>query len=407
MSAAGTPAGGFVLDDRMATRRATAGPDGPIRVLHVVLNIHEGGLERVVGDLVRGLDPARFEQHVLALTHLGRLSKGLDEHARLHVASPLPRWSMIRPGTLARDIREIAPDVVHTHSGVWYKASLAARMAGVRFVVHTDHGRRSPDPWSDRFVDGLAARRTDCVIAVSDELGRQLTRSVVRGRCEVRRIPNGIDVARFTRKRPGPRLRTELGIAAGAPVIGSIGRLYPIKRYDLMIDAFTRLRAAYRGPAAPVLVIAGDGPERGALERMAARPELGGSVHILGWREDVDVLHEAFDVFTMSSRSEGTSIGLLEALSAEICPVVTDVGGNSAVLGEELRHRLCAPEDADALARAWSDALADPDARERDGALGRGQVEARFSLARMVRDHEALYEAGVGAHRRTHATGNG
>jgi glycosyltransferase involved in cell wall biosynthesis len=114
-------------------------------------------------------------------------------------------------------------------------------------------------------------------------------------------------------------------------------------------------------------------------------------VRWLGWRDDIAHLHEAFTLFTMSSRSEGTSISLLEAMSAGLCPVVTDVGGNAAVLGDDLRHRLVPPCDPDALASAWLAALRDADARENDGRAARARVVSAFTLEAMVRTYERLY----------------
>ena len=149
-----------------------------VRVLHVVQSLNYGGMERVVSDLILHADKDRFEQHLLCLEYLGRFSEGLEGVAGLHVASPMSRASMINPAALARDIARIAPDVVHTHSGVWYKASRAARKAGVRALIHTEHGRRSPDPWLDRVLDGAAARRTDAIVAVSERLAGELPRAL-------------------------------------------------------------------------------------------------------------------------------------------------------------------------------------------------------------------------------------
>jgi glycosyltransferase involved in cell wall biosynthesis len=94
----------------------------------------------------------------------------------------------------------------------------------------------------------------------------------------------------------------------------------------------------------------------------------------------------------MSSRSEGTSVSLLEAMSAGLCPVVTDVGGNAAVLGDGLRHRLVPTERPDALATAWLDALTDCERRQADGAAGRVRVTQKFPLDTMVQEYERLYE---------------
>ncbi|HET7585750.1 MAG TPA: glycosyltransferase [Gemmatimonadaceae bacterium] len=367
-----------------------------LRVVHIVNNLNYGGLERVIHDLVRRGDPDRQELHVLALQYLGVFSEGLDAYAQLHTAPPLPKWTLLWPAPLIRQLRAIAPDVVHTHSGVWYKASLAARQAGVRAIVHTEHGRRRPDPWDMRLVDGIASRRTDVVVAVSEPLAAQLARTVVRRGTRIEVIANGVDTDRYQPRSAERTVRQELGIASEVPIIGSIGRLEHIKGYDVMVEAFAVLRRmwpaddAASGPP-PVLLLCGEGAERAALERQAARSGVADAIHFLGWRNDIEALHATFDIFTLASRSEGTSIGLLEAMSAGLCPVVTDVGGNPGVLGAELRHRLVPANAPDALARAWRDALQHGEARQHDAAAARARVVPVFGVEQMVRAYDALY----------------
>jgi glycosyltransferase involved in cell wall biosynthesis len=368
-----------------------------IRVLQVIQNLNYGGMERLLADLACRVDPARFELHVLVLSYLGRFSAGLEQYAKLHVADPLPRWSMLWPGPLIRQIQRIAPDVVHTHSGVWYKVSLAARLAGVPRLIHTDHGRPNPDPWRTRMLDRLAAQRTDVIVPVSEPLRRYLKARVVPDPSRLRVIRNGVDTDTFRPKGDDGRVRRELSIPAEAFMLGSVGRLESIKGYDVMVSALQRLRAAWRVGPAPVLVIGGEGSERPRLKGMIETARLQAHVRLLGWREDVPDLHAAFGLFTMSSRSEGTSVSLLEAMSAGLCPVVTDVGGNADVLGQELRHRLVPPDDPKALATAWLDALRDSRQRRRDGDAARRRVEARFGVDAMVRAYERLY---VGSERR-------
>jgi glycosyltransferase involved in cell wall biosynthesis len=362
-----------------------------LRVVQVVLDLEEGGLERLVADLIHRLDPDRFESHLVVLDFFGRHAEGLDAVATLHQAPPLPRWTMAWPAPLARLFRAIAPDVVHTHSGVWHKASLAARHAKVPRLVHTDHGRaRWPEPWLDRLVDRLAARRTDVVVAVSDSLADHLARGIVRDRGRLRVVANGVDVERHAPRPDDGAVRRELGLSADTPILGSIGRLDPIKGYDVMLEALARCRHGWTGGPAPVLVIAGDGPQRGELEQRARA--LGGAVRLLGWRTDVLALLRAFTVFTLSSRSEGTSVSLLEAMSSGLCPVVTDVGGNRAVLGPALANRLVPTENPAALADAWRRALHDPDARARAGRLARARVQEAFSIEAMVAAYAGIYE---------------
>lgn len=347
-----------------------------------------------MGAIVRLVDRDRFESHILTLSDFGRLADGLDDHAQLHRTRSVRLFSMIWPSGVIRAMRAIAPHVVHTHSGVWYKASLAARRAGVPRIVHTDHGRHYPDPWEARLLDGLAARRTDVVVAVSDALRRQMENTLLpRPRpTGIRVVVNGVDTERY---RPdhaaNGALRAELGLEADAPVIGSIGRLDAIKAYDIMIQAFATLRASWSGQPKPVLVVAGDGPEAGRLRALIERHGLQDAARLTGWRKDVEGLYALFDLFTLSSWSEGTSVGLLEAMSSGVCPIVTAVGGSPAVLGDGLRHRLVPPGDAGALAAAWRNALRHPDLRKADGAAARARVEQAFGLGTMIREYERIY----------------
>jgi glycosyltransferase involved in cell wall biosynthesis len=364
----------------------------PLRVAHVVQNLNYGGMERLIADLVRLGGRYGLESHVIVLQYAGRFAAGLDAWGTVHECPPLGRWSLLWPGPLIRLVRRIGPDVVHSHSGVWYKASLAARRAGVPRVLHTEHGLRARDSWLARAVERRAARRTDIVACVSEALARVLSGAIVP-RHAIRVVPNGVDTERFRPQPDAGVLRRALALPAGTPIIGSIGRLEPIKAYDVMIDALAALRARWDGAARPppVLVLAGDGSERARLAAHAAARGVGGAVHLLGWRDDVHDLHAAFALFSLSSLSEGTSVSLLEAMSAGLCPVVTDVGGNPAVLGPELRHCLVPARDPERLAAVWTEALRDDGRRARDGAAARRRVEETFSLDLMMRRYDELY----------------
>lgn len=363
------------------------------RLLHVVHNLNYGGMERVMNDLLLGLNHSRFAAEVLVLGYVGHFGEWLRAAGvKVTVASPMSRLSMLWPSSLAKDIRARQPDVVHVHSGVWLKAARAAKIAGVPKVVYTEHGRAHPDPWNARRLDAIAARYTDVVVAVSAPVGEHLVQRVSVPRPKLRVVPNGVDLARIRPAKDDGELRSELGVSAGRAVIGSIGRLELVKGYDVMLRAFAELRSRVPADALPVLVIAGDGSERPRLDTMRRELGLQGDVFLLGWRDDISRLHAGFSLFTMSSHSEGTSISLLEAMAAGLCPVVTDVGGNADVLGAELRHRLVPPNDPVALAEAWRDALTATSARDRDAEVGRLRVHNGYSVEAMVRQYEALYE---------------
>jgi glycosyltransferase involved in cell wall biosynthesis len=347
----------------------------------------------MVADLLSHLDPARFEVHLLALRFLGRYAESLGSCCGLHVAPHLSRWTMIWPRALATELQRLAPDIVHTHSGVWYKTSLAARMISLPHLVHTDHGRHFPDPFATRVIDNLASRWTSAVVAVSEPLAEHLAQKVVAYPNRISTIPNGIDTDLFVPGPPDRRLLAELGVAEGHPVVGSLGRFDSVKGYDVVVRAFSELRQTWLGGADPFLVLAGEGPEAERLRELAVALGLSDRVLFPGWRSDSHALYRSFDVFVLGSRSEGTSLSLLEAMSCGTCPVITNVGGNAKVLGANLRHRLVLPDSVTALAEGLRNALFEPEQRNRDEEVARARVLADFSLCKMVERYESLYES--------------
>jgi glycosyltransferase involved in cell wall biosynthesis len=389
------PIGHSPDDAAVAGAEQRGAPASRIRILHAAVNLDQGGLERVVSDLVRHSDSSRFEHHLLCLNYIGHYGAQLADRATLHLAKPMSRFSNLHPKGLIEMIRNIAPDVVHSHSGAWYKVSMAARRAGVRRILHTEHGRSRPDPLSHRIFDGIGARRTDVVVAVSNKLGKELQERLLVPADRIVVVPNGIEADLF-RPRPDPgTIRRELGIAENAPVIGSIGRFYPIKGYDVVLRAFARLLQGWTSTPRPALILAGDGWLREELEQTATELGVAGDTHFVGWRDDTNDLLATFTIFTLGSRSEGTSMSLLEAMSSGVCPVVTNVGGNAAVMGEALAHRLVPSENPDALAASWRDAIADAPRRERDIAAGRSRVLEKFTTRVMIQAYETLYRGGA------------
>lgn len=368
-------------------------PRSPIRVLHVIQNLNYGGMERVLTDLVNALDPDSFESHVLPLQYVGRFGADLAPTAHVHQPPKQGRFSMVWPRALAATIRTVRPHVVHSHSGVWYKAARAARAAGVRRIVHTEHGRHVPDPAVARLVDRLAAGMTDVVVAVSPDLRPILVERVGVPTEKVVVIPNG--VSRRARSGSGNApLRARLSIPDGAPIIASVGRLEPVKGFDVLMRAFAGLKGS-AGLEDAVLLVAGDGTQRATLEALAEQLGVEAHVRLPGWVDDVAEILDEAAVFALASHSEGTSISVLEAMAAGLCPVVTDVGGNAEVLGPDLSHRLVAPGDPRGFAEGLTDAIANPERRASDGRIAAQRVADHYGVARMAAAYADVYEGGT------------
>lgn len=303
-----------------------------MRVLHVITGLHAGGAEQQLAALLEhtrhdadvvtmyapGIVADRLVARGVAVRNLGR-ARQLDLRA-------LPE--------LVRLIRRGAYDVVHTHL---YRACLygrmAARIAGVRTIVATEHslgdtqieGRRTT--WPVRQIYLAGERCGHHTIAVSEATRRRLLAwGVDAARISV--IPNGLDVERYAFSASARRReRATLGIADDEVVIGTVGRLHPIKRHDLLLECGAPLLRA----AGARMLIVGMGEREAALRQQARRLGIAGYVYFVGERGDIPALLSAMDVFAAPSTEETFGLAVIEALCAGLpavvgaCPAIDDL----------------------------------------------------------------------------------
>lgn len=295
----------------------------------------------------------------------------------------------------ARRLRELAPKIVHTHTAkAGAVGRAAARLVGAPVLVHTFHGHVFEGYFSPKkaaaFVaaERALAKVTDQILAVSEAQRRDLAFKYKIAPIEkIKVVPLGLELDAFAAARPTRQgaLRQQLGLDADAKIVAAAGRFVPIKRFDLLLEAFGSVLRAH--PDAH-LVLAGDGaPEaRAELEQQAAK--LGGHVHLLGWRGDLDQIFAEADLLALSSDNEGTPVTVIEALTAGLPVVATRVGGVEDVV--DARHgTLVNPGDAQALGAAMIDRLS---LGGRLTPAEREQVALRFSHRRLIGDIEALYD---------------
>ncbi|MDT0310006.1 glycosyltransferase [Streptomyces sp. DSM 44917] len=327
------------------------------RGLHVITGLGVGGAERQLRALLRRLPLAC---DVVALTNPGPVAEELRrDGVRVgHLGMNGNRDPNALP-RLARLIRRGRYDVVHTHL---YRACVygrvAARMAGVRAVVATEHSLGAHRIEGRALTPGVRAlylateRLGAATVAVSATVaGRLRDWGVPAGRIHL--VPNGIEAGRFGFD-PVARAaeRARLGLPGGAVAVGGVGRLVPGKRFDALVRAVARL------PREVWLVLAGEGPEREALRALAARLGAGERVVLAGARPDVRPLLSALDVFVSPSTEETFGLSVLEALAAGLpvlhaaCPAVEELPRTAAP-----GARRVGP-DADGLAAALRAELA-------------------------------------------------
>jgi glycosyltransferase involved in cell wall biosynthesis len=364
-----------------------------MRVTHVVVDLDAGGLESVVYALARQFAGSPVVMSVITLS--GRVGRvGADTRPlvdQFHVMRPVPKLSMVHPAGLANRIRRTKAEVVHLHSGGWYRSAKAARMAGVQGVVYTEHGLSGPNTSLQRWLRRHAAERTDVVVPVSETLRRHIVEADGVPVDRVQVIENGIDTQRFC---PGPvsqELRAALKIPPGARVVGSLGRFEAVKAYENLIQAFAALDSEALGGVPPVLVLCGDGQEQAKLRQLSNELGVHDRVRFPGWVDDPVSFYRLFDVFALTSLSEGMPMSLLEAMASGALPVVTAVGACAEVVGPALSRQVVPPGNIEAISQALLSTFQLGQRRSQLVAHARARIVDSFSLERMASEYERVY----------------
>jgi glycosyltransferase involved in cell wall biosynthesis len=277
-------------------------------------------------------------------------------------------------------------DVVHAHG---FKADVYAYLAMRRTevpLVSTCHTWYDTDWLVTLYgkIDRMVLRRFARVVAVSDEVRRQL---LAAGASEdrVSIVRNGIDLRPF--ENVTPALRVEMG-AGDTAIVGLIGRLANSKGVDLYIEAAARVLS--HGVKAQFVVV-GEGPDQEMLARKIDDMNLNGQAILLGRRDDMPAVYASLDIMVSASRQEGLPMAILEGMASGLPLVATSVGEVPTVVNEGRTGLLVPPEDADALATAIEKLLNNPAERVRMGTAGRERICEEYSAERMAEDYLRVY----------------
>jgi glycosyltransferase involved in cell wall biosynthesis len=348
-------------------------------IVHLVAPAEFGGLERVVHALARGLHGLGHDVHVAAVV-AGRP----NDHPFF---VPLSGSGVhVRPLALPDRayLREVRPDVVHTHG---YRPDVVdagvARRLGIP-IVTTVHGFTGGG-WKNRCYEWLqcrAFRRFDAVVAVSRPLVERLARAGVQ-RSRIHAVPNAWCETAAPLDREAAR--DALGLPRDSFVVGWVGRLSGEKGPDVLLDALPHV-----GELPLVVSVVGNGVERVPLEARTSALGLDGRVRWHGAVPDAGRLFAAFDVFVLSSRSEGTPMALFEAMAAGVPIVATRVGGVPDVVSRA-DAAIVPPDDPVALAAAIRSVYRTPAAAERRARAARARLDRDFGVGPWLKRYEAVY----------------
>jgi glycosyltransferase involved in cell wall biosynthesis len=267
-------------------------------------------------------------------------------------------------------------------------------------VLFTEHGRVHPDlPNRKRIVfNRLFLRSCDRVVAVGESVKRALiaNEGIPAGRIDV--IYNGVRLADFSHDaRERDQVRSELGLSPTAPVAIQVARLDYLKDHLTAVRTAERVRQVLPGFQ---LLLVGEGPERGKIEEEIQARNQAGTVRLLGLRTDVQRLLCAADLFLLTSISEGIPVTLIEAMSARLPVVSTNVGGVEEVVVPGQTGWTAAAKDDQQLADSVLCLLQDREEARAMGLAGCRRAEELFSEQQMHHAYAALYEEMLPAPRR-------
>lgn len=363
----------------------TATP-APVRVLHVDSERPWRGGERQVLELMRRQRGRGDEPHLAAPEDSDLFARALADALPVHRVAMRGTWDLSAVLALARLHRTVRPHIVHWHAARAHALGAMASLLApgparilsrrVDFLVRRSLGSRL-----------LYSLPIDAIVAISEGVREALVRSGVEP-ASVRVIPSGIDLAPFEQPFDRAAIRTRLGLGDRDVLALQVAALAPHKSQTTLLRAMALVRS--RHPSLRVW-IAGEGPLRAELLREHGELGLGESVRFLGFREDVNDLLRAADLFVISSYLEGLGTSILDAMAAGLPVVATRVGGIPEAVADGETGVLVPPSDPRALGDAILALADDPGRRSALGEAGRRRVRL-FSADRTEAMTRAAYE---------------
>ena len=372
-----------------------------MRVGHVVHRLAIGGLENVLIETIRGLEVG-YSHVVISLTDVlpeqrARLPAGVEVfeiHKR--EGHDLAKWWVI-----LRLLQRLKLDVLHTYNLAALEFQFVGTLAGIGTRIHAEHGRHASDPTGTnarhRLLRRLMKPFVTTWVAVSNDLEKWLRNDVRIPPEQIELIVNGIDTKHFSpadKAHVFTNFKRVDGLANRTDrVIGTIGRLDPVKDQRLLIDAFYWMKNNHPAHAANLyLMIIGGGPLFAELDSHVKALGMDEYIWLADARTDIKHLLQQMDVFVLTSVAEGTPITLLEAMAMGLPVAATAVGGIPEVMAHECGVLLTSRNAAD-IGQDLLRLINDVPSQQRLGQRARKRVEERFSITAMLLRYQSVYSA--------------
>jgi glycosyltransferase involved in cell wall biosynthesis len=385
------------------------------KVIHIITRLDKGGAAENTLLTVLGMDKKKYDvQLVKGPTYESRMSR--DEQASVIADQEKARSDgvelvtcpfLMRRINLVYDVLTLIalylflvkekPAVVHTHtSKAGLLGRLAAKLARVPHIVHTPHGHvfwGYFGPWKTRMfivLEKLSTRITDKIIALTNREKKDYLLYKIAPAEKIAVINSGVDLRNIEDAllEDRRRLKQDLGIPEDRLIVGTAGRLEPVKGPEHLVEA-----ARYVLSARPdvFFVFAGDGELKSYLARRASELGIAGDILFLGWRKDVTRVISVYDIFVLPSLNEGMGRVLVEAMALGKPIVASDAGGIPDLVTHGINGFLVPPKNPERLAECIQILLRDKEGRAKMGAEGKARA-GKFGKDIMVESIAKLYD---------------
>jgi len=323
----------------------------------------------------------------------GALRQRVREGLELVPITPRTEMDLGAAWRLSRVLKNLRPDVVHAHDPhAVAMGALALSMGAPDPPPALVAARRVDFHMKDNALSRWKYRQVDRFVCASELIRQMLIHDGIPAERTVT-VYEGIDLGHIE-AAPSANVHEEFWLPHHAPLVGNVAALVPHKGQRHLVEAAALV---LRQVPDARFVIAGEGELRPALERQIREHHLEKHVLLVGFRPDVLSFHKAFDLFVMSSVSEGLGTSILDAMACGKAVVATHTGGIPEAVVDGETGLLVPPRDDHALADAIARLLKDDTRRARMGAAGQARAQERFSAERMVRDTLAVHEEVVRA----------
>jgi sugar transferase (PEP-CTERM/EpsH1 system associated) len=371
-----------------------------IKIAHLVYSYGTGGLESVIANLINHTETEHIQHVIITQKPEFSFASALKFDIPMYSLNKKEGKDFASHIRLFKLLRKIKPDIFHTYNFGTIEYHPIAKLAGVKRLIHAEHGREDSYKTISNPQKYILFRRAmlpflDYFVVVSNDLHDWSEQQLRVTKKKLKLIYNGIDLNRFCRQEAGSESKGKTcqlkpNGNKGFTFI-TVGRLVDVKNHKFLIDAFKLATEQSDALTNATLNIVGDGPNRADLQKQIDCCGLSEQVTLLGNRTDIAELLLQSDIFVLSSKYEAQPMTALEAMACQLPVIAPDVGGLGFLIEDGKNGKLVKPNDTQSMVDALIGLAQQFDTVKEYGKAGRALVEKHFSVKAMSNQYLSLY----------------